>query len=108
MTRNSTGGRENGDGAVVEKLAKLGDMMSRDIFVVCLDLSEYKYLLSECYQQLEIPIKAGQVHYISAAKELIMASPARVILWGKYFKRPDWDECDKIIIAIGHRRLLIR
>ena len=92
------------------KLTTLGKRMVIDIFVVCLNRDEYDDFIRACHEDLDkvMGAKIQQVHYVYDAEMLVMPRPARVVLWGRYFRRPDWLEIEHLITHWGHKKLLIR
>ena len=82
--------------------------MTADIYVVALNSKEYGYFLNQSHQELDKELKRKSVRYVHDHRELEMIPPARVFLWGQYFKRPDWPLIEEIIKRRGHRQLLIR
>lgn len=79
----------------------------RDIFVVTNHKKYYYLVLREAQQAWDFEIKHKLVHWVNDASDLICA-PARVMLCGKYFMRPDWPLIERVIRQQGHVTLLVR
>ena len=82
--------------------------MTDDIFVAAGNLHQFQICMNEAQEKWKEEIKLHKVHYVSEAEILRGRPPARVFLYGTYFKRYDWAEIEKEINDGGHRQLLLR